>query len=70
MVESFGSNASADTRLAADIADALAEAGLVPRSDVAQVRAKLAAGTAREADWGAWLAPGLGPMEDEDVRSH
>jgi hypothetical protein len=46
-----------DEHLAARIADALQAAGLIPAAKLPELREKVAAGTAREADWRAWLAP-------------
>lgn len=70
-MDGFGGTTSADERLAAEIADALAKEGLVPPSQVARVREKLAIGTASEADWLAWLASGSSrAWEKDDGRSH
>ncbi|HPO73772.1 MAG TPA: hypothetical protein PLJ31_13535, partial [Armatimonadota bacterium] len=43
--------------LAAVIAEALAQEGLVPPSRVSEIRGMLASGRAKESDWSLWMGP-------------
>ena len=52
-----------DEQLAERIARALATDGLIANGKSADVRRKLAAGTAKAADWKAWASQGLDDPE-------
>lgn len=69
----------ANEALAARIVDALQQAGLVSAELAGELRQKLAAGTAREADWRAWIRiappappedPFGGPTTGRDAGGH
>jgi len=63
-------NQSPNDLLAAQIADALAGAGLIRENHKAELLAKLVSGGVKQEDWGLWIdlatAPRGGPKEAGD----
>ena len=65
-VDETPSTRTANDQLADTIAEALLAAELVPAAHAAQLRERLAAGTAREGDWTAWIEAALDGAASEE----
>jgi hypothetical protein len=70
MPDTTATNQSPNEKLAKQIADALAGAGVIKDNHKSELLAKLKAGGVRHEDWGLWIdmatAPETGPQEAGD----